>query len=61
MAVALAVMLRDSRVGRGFFATFNANLPAGFRWPLDHVFVTDDFALCALQRPGDICSDHFRC
>ncbi|MBA3639209.1 MAG: endonuclease/exonuclease/phosphatase family protein [Acidobacteria bacterium] len=51
--------LRDPRVGRGLFATFNANLPAGFRWPLDHVFVSDDFALCALERPGDIGSDHF--
>jgi endonuclease/exonuclease/phosphatase (EEP) superfamily protein YafD len=51
--------LRDPRVGRGLFATFNAKLPAGFRWPLDHVFVSDDFALCALERPGDIGSDHF--
>lgn len=51
--------LRDPRVGRGLFATFNANLPAGFRWPLDHVFVSDEFALCALERPGDIGSDHF--
>jgi endonuclease/exonuclease/phosphatase (EEP) superfamily protein YafD len=51
--------LRDPRVGRGLFATFNANLPAGFRWPLDHVFVTDEFALCALERLGDIGSDHF--
>jgi endonuclease/exonuclease/phosphatase (EEP) superfamily protein YafD len=51
--------LRDPRVGRGLFATFNANLPTGFRWPLDHVFVTDEFALCALERPGDIGSDHF--
>lgn len=51
--------LRDPRVGRGLFATFNANLPAGFRWPLDHVFVSDEFALCALERPGDFGSDHF--
>jgi len=51
--------LRDPRVGRGLFATFNANLPAGLRWPLDHVFVSDDFALCALERLGDIRSDHF--
>jgi hypothetical protein len=51
--------LRDPRVGRGLFATFNANLPAGVRWPLDHVFVSDDFALCVLERQGDIGSDHF--
>lgn len=50
--------LRDPRVGRGLFATFNANLPAGFRWPLDHVLVSGDFAICALERPGDIGSDH---
>ena len=51
--------LRDPRVGRGLFATFNANLPAGFRWPLDHVFVSDEFALCGLTRLVDIGSDHF--
>ena len=51
--------LRDPRVGRSLLATFSANLPAGFRWPLDHVFVSDDFALCAFERPGDIGSDHF--
>jgi endonuclease/exonuclease/phosphatase (EEP) superfamily protein YafD len=54
-----AAALRDPRVGRGLFATFNAKLPPGFRWPLDHVFVADDFALCALERPGDVGSDHF--
>ena len=51
--------LRDPRVGRGLFATFSANLPPGFRWPLDHVFVSDNFTLCALERPGHIGSDHF--
>jgi endonuclease/exonuclease/phosphatase (EEP) superfamily protein YafD len=54
-----AAALRVPRVGRGLFATFNANLPAGFRWPLDHVFVTDDLSLSALERPGDVKSDHF--
>lgn len=51
--------LRDPRVGRGFFATFDATLPASFRWPLDHVLLSDGFALCALELPGDIGSDHF--
>lgn len=51
--------LRDPRVGRGLFATFNADLPAGFRWPLDHVFLTDGFALCGLKRLGHVGSDHF--
>jgi endonuclease/exonuclease/phosphatase (EEP) superfamily protein YafD len=51
--------LRDPRVGRGLLATFKANLPAGVRWPLDHVFASTDCALCALKRPGDIGSAHF--
>ena len=51
--------LRDPRVGRGLFATFSTHLPAGFRWPLDHVFLTSQFGLCALERLNDIGSDHF--
>lgn len=38
-------------------ATFDASLPAGVRWPLDHVFVTDDVALCPMERQGRIGSD----
>ena len=51
--------LRDPRVGRGFFATFSAALPPGFRWPLDHVFVSGHFTLCELKRTDHIGSDHF--
>jgi endonuclease/exonuclease/phosphatase (EEP) superfamily protein YafD len=51
--------LRDPRVGRGLYAPFDANLPTGFLWPLDHVLLSDGFALCALEVPGDIGSDHF--
>lgn len=54
-----SAQLLDPRVGRGLFSTFNANLPAGFRWPLDHVFVTGGFSLCGLKRMDDIGSDHF--
>ena len=50
--------LLDPRVGRGVYATFNANWPF-LRWPLDHVFVDGSFRLVRLQRLGDIGSDHF--
>lgn len=51
--------LRDPRIGRGVYATFNANWPIGFRWPLDHVFVTPHFDLCVLERLPHVGSDHF--
>ncbi len=50
--------LLDPRVGRGLYATFNANWPL-LRWPLDHVFVDRSFRLFRLVREGDIGSDHF--
>jgi len=48
----------DPRVGRGLFSTFHA----GFwfmRWPLDHVFASDDFTLKDIQRLDAFGSDHF--
>jgi endonuclease/exonuclease/phosphatase (EEP) superfamily protein YafD len=50
--------LVDPRKGRGFFSTFHAKWP-GFRYPLDHVFHSDDFRLVELRRLGDVGSDHF--
>lgn len=49
--------LLDPRIGRGMFATFNANSRL-LRWPLDHIFHTPEFALVALHRGGHIGSDH---
>ena len=48
----------DPRVGRGFFPTYNADLPL-MRWPLDHVFFTEEFALADFRLLPDIGSDHF--
>jgi endonuclease/exonuclease/phosphatase (EEP) superfamily protein YafD len=50
--------LLDPRKGRGLFPTFHARWP-GLRWPLDHVFFSDDFRLVAMRRLGYVGSDHF--
>ena len=50
--------LLDPRVGRGLYATFNANWPL-LQWPLDHVFVDASFSLLRMERLGHIGSDHF--
>lgn len=50
--------LLDPRIGRGLYPTFNANWPL-LRWPLDHVFFSDDFLLGRIERLEAIGSDHF--
>ncbi|MDP3570313.1 MAG: endonuclease/exonuclease/phosphatase family protein [Archangium sp.] len=50
--------LLDPRKGRGMFSTFHAHWPV-IRWPLDHVFFSDDFRLVSLRRLPDVGSDHF--
>ena len=50
--------LLDPRIGRGLYATFHAQ-HWWLRYPLDHVFHSDDFALVDLRRLDDVGSDHF--
>ncbi|MDC7993577.1 endonuclease/exonuclease/phosphatase family protein [Altibacter sp. HG106] len=50
--------LLDPRKGRGLFNTYNADNPI-LRWPLDHLFVSKEFRVVAIERGKDIHSDHF--
>lgn len=50
--------LLDPRIGRGFYNTFHTKYPL-LRWPLDHLFVSDNFKLVSLKRLPSIGSDHF--
>jgi len=50
--------MKDPRVGRGLYPTFNARYPL-LRWPLDHMFVTPHFGLEQIDRLPAIGSDHF--
>ena len=50
--------LFDPRIGRGLYASFHASYPL-MRWPLDHIFFSEDFRLVRLERMGSIGSDHF--
>jgi len=50
--------LKDPRVGRGFFNTYNALIPI-FRVPIDHFFVSKEFKLIQIKRLEKVGSDHF--
>ena len=50
--------LRDTALGRGVQATWNARFPAP-RIPIDHVFVSPDVAVVRRAVGPDVGSDHF--
>lgn len=50
--------LLDPRIGRGFYNTFNANSWL-LRWPLDHLFVSEEFRVMEIRLGHNIDSDHF--
>ncbi len=49
--------LRDPRIGRGLYSTYHADHPL-FRYPIDHVFVSEGFAVRDLDRVEIPGSDH---
>ena len=49
--------LLDPRRGRGFYNTYPAHLP-GIRYPLDYVFNTRHFEICAMRVLPPFGSDH---
>ncbi len=50
--------LVDPREGRGLYNTYNVFLPL-FRYPLDHIFYSQEFGLITLKKLEEIGSDHF--
>ncbi|WP_421782101.1 endonuclease/exonuclease/phosphatase family protein [Kiloniella litopenaei] len=50
--------LLDPRQGRGMFNSFDARFPF-LRWPLDHIFHSEEFELVAIRRQPFMGSDHF--
>lgn len=50
--------LLDARIGRGLFSTYSAKSYI-FKWPLDHIFISEEFRIKNLKTCSDISSDHF--
>lgn len=50
--------LKDPRVGRRLLTTYHADRPL-WRYPIDHIFVSEGFALTSFDRQRTPGSDHF--
>lgn len=50
--------LNDVRCGRSLYNTFNAQSFI-MKWPLDHIYVSDEFKVLKLQRMPSFGSDHY--
>ncbi len=50
--------LEDTRIGRGMYSSFNATSWV-MRWPLDHVYVSEEFKVVSFERLSHFGSDHF--
>lgn len=50
--------LKNVRLGRGLYNSFSSKSTI-LRWPLDHFFVTKEFALVDIERLPEFNSDHF--
>ncbi|WP_124981321.1 endonuclease/exonuclease/phosphatase family protein [Nonlabens xiamenensis] len=50
--------LLDLRIGRGFYNTYHANYPI-FRWPLDHILVSEEWRYVNADTGESNGSDHF--
>lgn len=50
--------LLDPRKGRGFFNTYHAEY-FFLRWPLDHLFISEEFRLMDISVGSNVGSDHF--
>jgi len=48
----------DPRIGRGFFASFDAHKPY-LRFPIDQFYATEDVAVVSIERRDYVGSDHF--
>lgn len=51
-------LLNDVRIGRGIYSTYSAKSWIK-KWPLDYVFVTQDFAVVDFRRLPEFGSDHY--
>ena len=50
--------LLDPRIGRGLYNSYDAK-SAILKWPLDHIFISEEFRLKRFETRDDVNSDHY--